>query len=87
MSNNKLPSWYKGPLLSGGEVRNPFSGVTRKLNDVEYTIYALIINTERDIQLRGGVFNPDTAELQKKMAQGINWFRQYSVDAYFDLID
>jgi hypothetical protein len=47
----------------------------------------MVINTERDVERQGGPFNPATAPLQKKMAQGIAWFRQHSVDAYFDLLD
>ena len=82
-----LPKWYEGPKLEGREVTNRFSGVKRELNDVEFTIYAMITNTERDIGMNGGVWNPKTAPLQTKMAKGISWFRQNSVDAYFDLID
>lgn len=87
MSNTTFPKWYDGPKLEGRTVTNPYSGVSRTLNDVEFTIYAMIINAERDVELRGGAFNPATAPLQDKMAKGIAWFRQYSVDAYFDLID
>lgn len=87
MSNTTLPKWYDGPKFEGRTVTNPYSGVSRTLNDVEFTIYAMIINAERDVELRGGAFNPATAPLQDKMAKGIAWFRQYSVDAYFDLID
>lgn len=87
MSNTTFPKWYDGPKFEGRTVTNPYSGVSRTLNDVEFTIYAMIINAERDVELRGGAFNPATAPLQDKMAKGIAWFRQYSVDAYFDLID
>jgi hypothetical protein len=87
MSKENLPKWYDGPLLEGREVTNPYSGATRTLNDVEFTIYAMILNTERDVERNGGVFNPATAPLQDKMAKGIAWFRNNSVDAYFDLID
>jgi len=87
MSNTEFPKWYNGPKLQASTAVNPFTGVKRDLNDVEYSIYAMVINTERDVERMGGVFNPDTAELQSKMAKGIAWFRQHSVDAYFDLID
>lgn len=87
MSKTKLPDWYVGPTFEGREVTNPFTGAKRELNDVEFTIYAVILNTERDIDCAGGPFNPLTAPLQAKMAKGIAWFRNNSVDAYFDLID
>lgn len=87
MSNTTLPKWYSGPKLEGREVKNPFTGAKRDLNDVEFTIYAMIINSERDVEMNGGAFNPATAPFQDKMAKGIAWFRQNSVEAYFDLID
>lgn len=87
MSNTTYPKWYDGPKFEGREVTNPYSGAKRELNDVEFSIYAMVVNTERDVELKGGPFNPATAPLQKKMAQGITWFRQHSVDAYFDLLD
>lgn len=87
MSKTDLPNWYVGPKLEGREVTNPFTGAKRKLNDVEFTIYAMILNTERDVERAGGPFNPITAPLQDKMAKGIAWFRNNSVEAYFDLID
>ena len=76
MSNTTFPKWYDGPKFEGRTVTNPYSGVSRTLNDVEFTIYAMIINAERDVELRGGAFNPATAPLQDKMAKGIAWFRQ-----------
>lgn len=87
MSNTEFPKWYNGPKFEGREVTNPYSGAKRELNDVEFTIYAMIVNTERDVDRAGGPFNPATAPLQDKMAKGIAWFRSHSVDAYFDLID
>ena len=87
MSNTEFPKWYNGPKFEGREVTNPYSGAKRELNDVEFTIYAMIVNTEREVDRAGGPFNPDTAPLQDKMAKGIAWFRNHSVDAYFDLID
>ena len=87
MSKTKLPNWYVGPTFEGREVTNRFTGAKRELNDVEFTIYAMILNTERDVERAGGVFNPATAPLQNKMAKGIAWFRNNSVDAYYDLID
>lgn len=87
MSKTKLPDWYVGPTFEGREVTNTFTGAKRELNDVEFTIYAMILNTERDVERAGGAFNPATAPLQNKMAKGIAWFRNNSVDAYFDLID
>jgi len=87
MSETNFPKWYEGPKLEGRTVKNPYSGASRELNDVEFSIYAMILNTERDVERAGGPFNPATAPLQNKMAKGIAWFRNNSVDAYFDLID
>ena len=87
MSNTTYPKWYDGPKMKGREVTNPYSGAKSELNDVEFSIYAMVNNTERDVERQGGPFNPATAPLQSKMAKGIAWFRQHSVDAYYDLLD
>lgn len=87
MSETNFPKWYEGPKLEGRTVKNPYSGASRELNDVEFSIYAMILNTERDVERAGGPFNPATAPLQNKMAKGIAWFRNNNAEAYFDLID
>lgn len=86
--SKQLPKWFEGEQFSkGGTVTNPYSGATRELNSVELTVYARIINLERQINNQGGVFNPATAKLQNQMSKCLGWFRNNNAEAYFDLLD
>jgi hypothetical protein len=86
--SKQLPKWFEGEQFSeGGTVTNPYSGATCELNSVELTVYARIINLERQINSQGGVFNPATSKLQNQMSKCLGWFRNNNVEAYYDLLD
>jgi len=71
----------------GDTVTNPFSGESYELTAAELSMYDFIIGCQHVIDLRGGVFNPATANLQKQMAKGLSWFRQNNPKAYMVLLD
>jgi hypothetical protein len=86
--SKQLPKWFKGLAFdSGKSVTNPYSGESRELDAVEFTVYARIMNLQRDIDRSGGVFNPQTAPMQKEMSQCLGWFRNNNAEAYMALLD
>lgn len=74
---NKIPKFMeKYPMYQvGANVTNPFSGQSYELNELELSIYAMILNNERV-----GRNIPD-------MHKGLMWFRKNNVDAYYVLLD
>ena len=45
---NKFPDWFQGEQYDNGEVvRNPFSGEEYELNNVELSIYDMIMEIGR----------------------------------------
>lgn len=76
MKQSKPKFMEKYPMYQvGSEVTNPFSGQSYKLNELELSIYAMILNNER----RGRNI-PD-------IRKGLTWFRKNNVDAYYVLLD
>lgn len=77
MKQNKVPKFMeKYPMYQvGSEVTNPFSGQSYMLNELELSIYAMILNNER----RGRNI-PD-------MRKGLTWFQRNNIDAYYVLLD
>jgi hypothetical protein len=83
----KAPKWFNGTVYTeGGTVQNPFSGQEYKLNNLELSIYDMII-AQLMVDAFGGPFNPNTAEFQEEMAKGISWFRSNNAEAYMVLLD
>lgn len=84
----KLPKWFKGTHYSKGEeITNNFSGASYYLNATELSMYDFIMGSQHMIEMRGGLFNPSTMNLQKEMAKGLSWFRQNNGKAYMVLLD
>ena len=84
----KAPKWFNGTVYTeGGTVQNPFSGEEYKLNNLELSIYDMIIGAQLMVDAFGGPFNPNTAEFQEEMAKGISWFRSNNAEAYMVLLD
>ncbi len=84
----KQPKWFNGTVYTeGGTVKNPFSGQEYELNNLELSIYDMIIGAQLMVDAFGGPFNPNTAEFQEEMAKGISWFRSNNAEAYMALLD
>ena len=85
---NKFPDWFQGEQYNSGEVvRNPFSGEEYELNNVELSIYDMIMGAQVVCEMMGGMLNPNTAKIQKEMAKGLDWFRRNNAEAYMVLLD
>ena len=84
----KLPKWFNGELYTeGAEVTNPFSKKSYELNNIELSMYDFIIGAQMIIEMRGGVFNEATFDIQKNMARALGWFRNNNAKAYMVLLD
>ena len=50
-------------------------------------MYDFIIGAQMIIEMRGGVFNEATFDIQKNMARALGWFRNNNAKAYMVLLD
>ena len=88
MSVSKLPKWFNGTKYDeGAEVKNPFSGETYTLSNVELSMYDFIMGAQMVIEMKGGLMSPLTASIQNDMAKGLSWFRKHNAKAYMVLLD
>ena len=83
MKKQNLPKWFNGELYEdGAEVTNPFSKEKYKLNNVELSMYDMIIGAQM-------VFNMGYRDdkILKDWRKGLDWFRTHSAKAYMVLLD
>ena len=88
--NTKLPAWFEGMQYEKGEtVKNKFSGEEYELNALELSIYDMIMGAQMFIEMRynGDMLDPRTADMQKDMRKGLDWFRTHNASAYMVLLD
>ena len=79
----KLPKWFEGDVYSkGGTVQNRFSGEEYNLNNVELSMYDLIMGAT--ICLEMGMQSESILNSHRK---GLDWFRQNNPEAYMVLLD
>ena len=86
----KVPKWFEGEIYDEGSVvRNPFSGEEYELNALELSINEMIMCAEMFIEMRynGDRLDPRTAEMQKDVRKGLDWFRTHNASAYMVLLD
>ena len=86
----KVPKWFEGEIYDEGSVvRNPFSGEEYELNALELSIYDMIMGAQMFIEMRynGDMLDPRTADMQKDMRKGLDWFMQNNAKAYMVLLD
>jgi len=56
--NTKLPKWFKGQIYDKGDtVKNPFSGETCELNNVELSMYDFIIGSQMVFEMQPKTIN------------------------------
>ena len=71
----KLPKWFDGTVYETGDtVTNPFSGETYELNNLELSMYDLIMGSQM----------VQKYDLTRK---GLDWFRKANPKAYQVLLD
>lgn len=86
----KVPKWFEGEIYDEGSVvRNPFSGEEYELNALELSIYDMIMGAQMWIEMRynGDMLDPRSANMQKDMRKGLDWFMQNNARAYMVLLD
>ncbi len=80
MKENKLPKWFNGTVYDQGDsVTNPFSGESYELNNLELSVYDLIIGINTL-----NVWTDKTIDLHQK---SLKWFRTNNPKAYMVLLD
>ena len=71
----KLPKWFNGTIYEEGEtVTNPFSGKSYELNNLELSMYDLIIGSQ-------------LVEKYSLTRKGLDWFRTNNAEGYMVLLD
>ena len=70
----KLPKWFNGTIYEEGEtVTNPFSGESYELNNLELSMYDLIIGSQ-------------LVEKYDLTRKGLDWFRTNNAEGYMNFI-
>ena len=83
IKEQKLPSWFNGELYEeGGTVQNRFSGEEYELNNIELSIYDLVMGCS--IMTEMGQYND---EVVTDLRKGLDWFRKNNAEAYMVLLD
>ena len=79
----KLPKWFDGQVYDeGAVVQNRFGGAEIELNNIELSMYDLVMGAS--IMTEMGMNSPNVI---KDLRRGLDWFRQYSPEAYMVLLD
>ena len=79
----KLPKWFKGELYEeGAVVQNRFGGGEIELNNVELSMYDMVIGCSIITEMG----NRDT-KLITDLRKGLDWFRMNNAEAYMVLLD
>ena len=74
-NKTKLPKWFDGTVYETGDtVTNPFSGESYELNNLELSMYDLIMGSQM----------VQKYDLTRK---GLDWFRKANPKAYQVLLD
>tara|TARA_R100000734_G_C3303713_1_gene94248 strand:+ start:451 stop:732 length:282 start_codon:yes stop_codon:yes gene_type:complete len=85
-----VPKWFQGEIYDeGAVVQNRFSGEKCELNALELSIYDMVMGASLFIEMRynGDMLDPRTADMQKDMRKGLDWFRTHNAEAYMILLD
>ena len=83
----KLPKWFKGELYEeGATVRNRFSGEKYELNNVELSMYDMILGATAVVEMSEYPFMASD-EVVSQLRRCLDWFRSNNPDAYMVLLD
>ena len=81
VKEQKLPKWFGGEVYEeGAVVRNRFTGEEYELNNVELSMYDLVMGASilSEMGNYGAV---------KDLRRGLDWFRTHNAKAYMVLLD
>ena len=79
----KLPKWFDGEIYDkGAVVQNRFGGAEIELNNIELSMYDLVMGAS--IMTEMGGFDDIVV---KDLRRGLDWFRTHSPEAYMVLLD
>ena len=82
-TKQKLPDWFNGELYEEGDVvKNPYSGESIELNNVELSMYDFVNGANFVIEI-----GSRNQKLLKELQDGLYWFRVNNPKAYMVLLD
>ena len=83
IKEQKLPKWFNGELYKeGAVVQNRFGGAEIELNNIELSMYDLVMGASIITEMGGG-----GSGIIKDLRRGLDWFRTHSPEAYMVLLD
>ena len=78
-----IPKWFEGEIYDkGAVVQNRFGGEEIELNNIELSMYDLVMGAS--IMTEMGGFDDIVV---KDLRRGLDWFRTHSPEAYMVLLD
>ena len=82
-TKQKLPKWFNGTIYEeGGTVANRFTGEEIELNNIELSMYDLVMGA--CIVSEMGINNKDVINT---LSKGLDWFKINNPTAYMVLLD
>ena len=81
VKEQKLPKWFGGEVYEeGAVVKNRFTGEEYELNNIELSMYDLVMGASilSEMGNYGAV---------KDLRRGLDWFRTHNAKAYMVLLD
>ena len=78
-----IPKWFNGVIYDkGAVVQNRFGGAEIELNNIELSMYDMVMGASIITEMGGG-----SPGIIKDLKRGLDWFRTYSPEAYMVLLD
>ena len=79
----KLPKWFDGEIYEKGSiVQNRFGGEEIELNNIELSMYDLVMGASVMTEMGMG-----SSQVVKDLRRGLDWFRTHNPEAYMVLLD
>ena len=79
----KLPKWFDGEVYEkGGVVQNRFGGEEIELNNIELSMYDLVMGASIITEM-----GPCDNKIIKDLRAGLQWFVKHNPEAYMVLLD
>ena len=83
VKEQKLPKWFRGEIYEeGAVVQNRFGGEKIELNNIELSMYDLVMGCSAMTEM-GLCDDKIVTDLRK----GLDWFRMNNAEAYMVLLD